>query len=335
MKLSDLENIDVDNMFKTYDNWPKIARDSFDNKFQKLDVKNIDHLVFAGMGGSGTIGDTIRAILSKEDIHVSVVKGYRLPKTVYNNTLVVTTSVSGNTSETLEILKSTKKKNAKIASFSSGGLIEKYCINNDIFFEKIPVIHSPRASYSSFLFSIINIFENILPIKKNDINQAISMLEETKKNIFSGNLNKNNEALNLAEFINRTVSIFYPAGLQAAAIRYKNSLQENTKIHAMVDDVMEASHNAIVSWERKSEVSPVFLQGMDDHIKTIERWNIIKEYFDTKGIIYHVVNSTKGGILSKITNLIYLLDYSTIYAAVLNKINPSPVESIDFIKSRL
>ena len=74
---------------------------------------------------------------------------------------------------------------------------------------------------------------------------------------------------------------------------------------------------------------------MDDHIKTIERWNIIKEYFDTKGIIYHVVNSTKGGILSKITNLIYLLDYSTIYAAVLNKINPSPVESIDFIKSRL
>ena len=161
------------------------------------------------------------------------------------------------------------------------------------------------------------------------------MLEETKKNIFSGNLNKNNEALNLAEFINRTVSIFYPAGLQAAAIRYKNSLQENTKIHAMVDDVMEASHNAIVSWERKSEVSPVFLQGMDDHIKTIERWNIIKEYFDTKGIIYHVVNSTKGGILSKITNLIYLLDYSTIYAAVLNKINPSPVESIDFIKSRL
>ena len=252
MKLSDLENIDVDNMFKTYDNWPKIARDSFDNKFQKLDVKNIDHLVFAGMGGSGTIGDTIRAILSKEDIHVSVVKGYRLPKTVDNNTLVVTTSVSGNTSETLEILKSTKKKNAKIASFSSCGLIEKYCINNDIFFEKIPVIHSPRASYSSFLFSIINIFENILPIKKNDINQAISMLEETKKNIFSGNLNKNNEALNLAEFINRTVSIFYPAGLQAAAIRYKNSLQENTKIHAMVDDVMEASHNAIVSWERKS-----------------------------------------------------------------------------------
>ena len=166
MKLSDLENIDVKNMFKTYDNWPQIAKESFENKFEKIDVKNIDHLVFAGMGGSGTIGDTIKAILSREDIHVSVVKGYLLPKTVDDNTLVVTTSVSGNTSETLEIIKSVKKKNAKIASFSSGGLIEKYCKNNDMFFQKIPVIHSPRASFSSFLFSIINIFEYILPIKK-------------------------------------------------------------------------------------------------------------------------------------------------------------------------
>ena len=335
MKLSDLENIDVKNMFKTYDNWPQIAKESFENKFEKIDVKNIDHLVFAGMGGSGTIGDTIKAILSREDIHVSVVKGYLLPKTVDDNTLVVTTSVSGNTSETLEIIKSVKKKNAKIASFSSGGLIEKYCKNNDMFFQKIPVIHSPRASFSSFLFSIINIFEYILPIKKNDIYQTISTLEETKQNIFSENLNQNNKALNLAEFINDIVSIFYPAGLQAAAIRYKNSLQENTKIHAMIDDVMEASHNAIVSWESKSSVSPVFIQGIDDHIKTIERWNIMKEFFDSKGINYHVVNSTKGNILAKIVNLIYLLDYSTIYAAVIHKIDPLPVKSIDFIKSKL
>jgi len=335
MKLSDLENIDVKNMFKTYDNWPQIAKESFENKFEKIDVKNIDHLVFAGMGGSGTIGDTIKAILSREDIHVSVVKGYLLPKTVDDNTLVVTTSVSGNTSETLEIIKSVKKKNAKIASFSSGGLIEKYCKNNDMFFQKIPVIHSPRASFSSFLFSIINIFEYILPIKKNDIYQTISTLEETKQNIFSENLNQNNKALNLAEFINDIVSIFYPAGLQAAAIRYKNSLQENTKIHAMIDDVMEASHNAIVSWESKSSVSPVFIQGIDDHIKTIERWNIMKEFFDSKEINYHVVNSTKGNILAKIVNLIYLLDYSTIYAAVIHKIDPSPVKSIDFIKSKL
>jgi len=61
----------------------------------------------------------------------------------------------------------------------------------------------------------------------------------------------------------------------------------------------------------------------------------MKEFFDSKGINYHVVNSTKGNILAKIVNLIYLLDYSTIYAAVIHKIDPSPVKSIDFIKSKL
>jgi glucose/mannose-6-phosphate isomerase len=129
--------------------------------------------------------------------------------------------------------------------------------------------------------------------------------------------------------------LYYPAGLQAAAIRYKNSLQENSKIHVMTEDVIESCHNGIVSWEEKSEVSPILIQGMDDYVKTIERWKILKEFFELGGIEYRVVNSLKGSILSKITNLIYLLDYSSIYSAVLNKRDPSPVKSIDFIKSRL
>ena len=335
MQLNDLEKIDVKEMFRTYDKWPEIAKDSFENEYQKLDVKEIDHLVFAGMGGSGSIGDTIKAILSKEDFHVTIVKGYLLPKTVDQNTLVIATSVSGETSETLGVLEAANKTDAKIASFSSGGKCEKFCRNHNIFFENIPLIHSPRASYSNFLFSIINILEDILPLRKNDIYESIFTLESTRKNIFSGNLNKNNQALSLAEFIEEIVSIFYPAGLYPAAIRYKNSLQENTKIHSMTDDVMEASHNAIVSWEKKSIVSPVFIQGVNDHVKTIERWEIFREFFDSEQIKYHEIKSTQGSILTKMTNLIYLLDYSTIYAAVLKNIDPSPVKSIDFIKSKL
>ena len=90
-----------------------------------------------------------------------------------------------------------------------------------------------------------------------------------------------------------------------------------------------------MSWEKKSSVRPILIQGKDDHVKTSERWVILKEFFDGKGIDYSVVNSIDGNILSKITSLIYLLDYSTIYAAVLNNTDPSPVDSIDFIKSRL
>ena len=116
MELNDLKKIDKKSMFKTYDIWPDIARESFEKKFEKLDVKDIDHVVFAGMGGSGSIGDAISTILSKKDIHVSNVKGYLLPKTVDSKTLVIVTSVSGNTAETLAILNNAKQTTAKVVA---------------------------------------------------------------------------------------------------------------------------------------------------------------------------------------------------------------------------
>jgi glucose/mannose-6-phosphate isomerase len=322
-------------MFKIYDEWPEIARKAFETKFAKFDAKNIDHIVFAGMGGSGSIGDTINGFLSKQDIHVSIVKGYLLPNTVDANTLVVATSFSGNTEETLEILKSTKKTEANIIGFSSGGLLQKYCENNNIFFQNIPMVHSPRSSFTRFLYSILNVMEPILPIDNNGINDSILTLENTKKNIFSGNLTDDNDALSLAKFAKDIVAIYYPGGLKATAIRYKNSLQENTKIHAMIEDVIESCHNGVVSWEKKSNVNPVFIRGKDDHIKTAERWKILQEFFKDINVDYRIVDSVEGNILSKIINLFYLLDYSSIYGAVLNNTDPSPVNSIDFIKSKL
>ena len=335
MELRDLEKVDTSNMFREYDRWPELAIESFEKKFEKFDTKDIDHIVVAGMGGSGSIGDTISSILSKKDIHVSNVKGYLLPKTVDSKTLIIATSVSGNTSEILSILNNAKKTDAKIIGFSSGGKLESFCKNNDIFFQNIPMIHSPRVSYTSFLYSILNVLEEILPINQNDIHESISSLKNTRKNIFSQNLNIDNKSLELANFIKNIVCIFYPAGLQAPAIRFKNSLQENTKIFAMTEDVIESCHNGIVSWNKKSEVTPILLQGKDDYFKTTERWKIIEEFFQEKEIKYKVIRSLEGSILSKITNLIYLLDYSSIYRAVLNEIDPSPVDSIDFIKERL
>jgi len=335
MKIEELELIDSKHMFKTYDNWPDISKEAYEEKFAKFDINDIDHIVFVGMGGSGSIGDTISAILSKKDIHVSNVKGYSLPKTVDSNSLVIATSVSGNTDETLEVLKTVKKTGAKTIGFSSGGLMENYCEKNKILFQNIPMIHSPRASFTRFLYSILNILGPILPIEKQEIQESISSLYNIKNNIFSENLTKENKALELAEFSRKIVAIYYPAGLQATAIRYKNCLQENAKMHVMIEDVIESCHNGIVSWEKKSEVKPVMIQGSDDHEKTKERWKILEDFFDSKDIEYIKINSIQGNILSKIVNLNYLLDYSSIYTAVLNEIDPSPVKSIEYIKSRL
>ena len=335
MNINDLEKVDSQKMYQIYDKWHEIAKDSFDNDFEKFDVKGIDHIVFSGMGGSGSIGDVISAILSKEDIHISNIKGYHLPKTVDSNSLVVATSISGNTKETLSVLEKAQKTDAKITAFSSGGMMQKFCESNNLFFKEISMIHSPRASFMKFLFSILNIFKEIIPIKENDIKEAISSLEVTRNNIYSNNLTEKNPSLKLAKWIKEIPLVYYPWGLQASAIRFKNSLQENSKMHTITEDVIESCHNGIVAWEKNSNVQPVLIRGYNDHIKTIERWDILKEFFRDSAIEFFEIKSVNGNILSKLVNLIYLLDYSTIYHAVLNNIDPSPVNAINFVKTRL
>jgi glucose/mannose-6-phosphate isomerase len=330
----DLEKIDSEKMFKIYDNWPEIAKNAY-FKAKSSSRESAKHIVFAGMGGSGTMGDFFAAVLSKTNLHVNVVKGYLLPKNVNSETLVVVTSISGNTAETLSILTAAKKIGCRIIVFSSGGKMKEFSSYNSIEFIKIEKFHSPRASFVNFLYSILRTLESIFPIKKEEIENSIKQLEITKKNICSDNLELNNQSLDLAMSLKKIPLIYYPWGFEAAAIRFKCSLQENAKMHAIVEDVVESSHNGITSWEIKSNVQPILLQGKDDYKKTKERWAIFEEYFSGKKIGFKKIVSIEGDIISKLVNLIYILDYASIYLAVINKIDPTPVYSIDYIKSRL
>ena len=335
MNLEDLEKIDSHKMYQTYDNWPDIAKQGYAQEFSVPEFKSIDHIVFAGMGGSGTIGDIISSILSKNDVHTSVVKGYSLPKTVDSNTLVVVTSVSGQTNETLTVLRDSLKLNANVITFSSGGKIEEVSLKNKIPFFKINYIHSPRASLLGFLYSTLNVLEDLLPINKSDILESLNLLNGTQMEINSSNLTDNNPALRFAKSIKNIPVIYYPAGLEAAAIRFKNSVQENAKTHIISENVIEACHNGVVAWEKPTNLQPILIQGQDDHSRTKERWGILKEFFQSKEIKYEEIFTIEGNILSKLVCLIYFLDYASIYYAVLSNIDPTPVNSIDYIKKKL
>lgn len=331
---SDLMFYDPTNMLAIYDQWPKIARESYGKNKDVCNFNNIDHIIFCGMGGSGTLGDILSSLLSKSDIHTCVVKGYHLPKTVDKNSLIVVTSVSGNTPETLTVLKSCYNLDCRVVAFSSGGKMMHYCNQNKILHKKFDFFHSPRASLPAFLYGMMSFLGPLVAVKAQDVIESIRYMENLQKQINSSNLTETNPSLNLADWISGIPMIYYPSGLQAAAIRFKNSLQENAKTHAMAEDIMEASHNGIVSWERPSHVQPIIIRGEDDYYKTKERWEIVKEYFKLKDIDYREINSVKGNILSKLINLIYLLDYATLYRALLSKIDPTPTDAITFIKNK-
>ena len=130
---------------------------------------------------------------------------------------------------------------------------------------------------------MLKILNKVINLKNEDVIESIQKLKNQREGINSKNL-KNNSAIELAEWINNIPLIYYPFGLQSTAIRFKNSMQENAKIHAISEDIIEACHNGIVAWERFSEIKPILIQGKDDYEKTKERWMIIKKFFNAEKI---------------------------------------------------
>lgn len=330
----DMQGLDPAGMHRVYDRWPEIARQAYESGIEPVDFAGIDHVVFAGMGGSGAVGDLFASVLSRTDMHATVVKGYLLPKTVDGSTLVVCTSVSGDTAETLAVAEGAKDTGCKMVCFSSGGRLEGFCSRNSVPFRKIRMLLNPRSSFPAYVYSMAKALGPILPIGCGDVSESLRSMSELSEKIRSSNLGPSNPALALAQWMDGIPLVYYPWGLQAAAIRFKNSIQENMKIHAMTEDVIEASHNGIVSWESKSPVLPVIVSGRDDYVRTRERWAVLREFFSQNKIDYREVSSVKGSILSKIICLIYELDYATIYGAVLRGIDPCPVSPIDFVKQK-
>lgn len=334
MNKYDLSKFDSLGICKAYNNWPEIANEVYENNdYDIVDFKNINHVAFAGMGGSGTVGEIFSSILSESGIQTSVIKSHLLPKTINNETLVVVTSISGNTEESFSIIQEAKKKNIKVIAYTSGGRIKKKCDNNQIKFQYVEKIHSPRASLTSALYTMLKTLGPQFNISRKEVMNSINQMEKTRNEINSSQLNENNPSIKLAEWISKIPVIYYPQGLKPAAIRFKNSLQENSKMHVVTEEVLEACHNGIMSWEGAKDMKCVLIRGENDHFQTKTRIEIIKQYFKENHILFYEVNSVKGELLSKIINLIFKLDYASIYHSIINHNDPSPLKSIEYIKN--
>jgi glucose/mannose-6-phosphate isomerase len=330
-----LEKFDSQEMHKVYDIWPEIAKESYFSKLSQIEYETCNHVVFAGMGGSGAIGDIFSAILSKTSTHVTVVKGYHLPKTVTRDSVVVVTSISGNTIETISMLENAIKLNSKIIVFSDGGKMEEICKNKKIPHRRIKKYHSPRGSFTSFLYGMLHVLKPIIAIEEKDIMESITKLENISRKINSKEITDKNPAIKLAKWISNTPVVYYPWGLEPVGIRFKNSLQENSKIQAVIEDVIESCHNGIVTWDKQNDFQPILIRGKDDFEKTKERWEILKVFFNKQKIDYREIISEEGNILTKIICLIYLLDYTSIYLAIKLETDPTPVNAIEYIKKKL
>jgi glucose/mannose-6-phosphate isomerase len=343
--------IDKSNLREVFDSWPSVAKTSWDESQPPQLERTYSSIVFVGMGGSGIVGDIIADLASEQESYrVDVLKDYHLPRYYTSDTLVMGLSSSGDTEETVSVLNEAAKKGFDICTFGSGGMLEKMSLsNNRIKFTKTRLLKVPRTSFPALFYPVLKFLvqNGFLKVSEDHVTDSINGLSRVHE-LVSKPVVKQNKAFEIAlEFSSKGAMplIYSSRRTRGTGIRFRQSLNENAKLHAYNGVIPELCHNEIVAWDyaktakvKKSFVSnavPIALRLEDDPIEIRTRFQIIEEILRKAKSQFIQVPSIGTSYLSRIISMLYLLDYSTYFTAIIRGVDPILTPSIDLLKSEL
>lgn len=338
---SEVKGIDKSGLYRIYEDWPIHCKSAYKIEVNAPEASNVKNIVYAGMGGSATPGDILQDWL-KDSIAIPfyVVKDYHLPKFAGKNTFVIAISCSGNTEETLSIVHESLKAGCKVATISSGGLLEKMSLDNNIPYNRIVFTLLSRASFPYIFYLSAKILASFGFIRglEGQIPNSIKVVEDVSKHISIQTSIEENLSKKIALWLYDSLPVIYGSNLnRAIAIRFKDVLNENAKMHAIVDAMPELCHNEIVAWEgiKDKPLKPLLLRYAGEPPEVKVRFEILKELIRDAG--FEILEAWSWGEdqLSKIISLLYILDFASLYLAVLRGFDPTPTVSIEKMKKGL
>ena len=308
----------------------EIAKNS---KLQKSN-KRFNSVLIVGLGGSGIGGTIVKDIIAARcDVPVLSTKNYEIPGFVNKDTLVIVSSYSGNTEETISALKKCINKNCEIAIVTSGGELKSIAKNQNYNHITIPSGNPPRAMFGysfTILFCLLKHYKIINFDWEKDFYDSISLLEKEKNNI-------KKEASRLAKNIQgKTPVIYVASGFEGVAIRFRQQLNENSKMLAWHHTIPEMNHNELLGWRvNTKDLAVIFLRNNCDLEK-----NQIRIDISTKVIFKYSSNInevwSKGN--SVIQNTLYHInfgDWVSWFLSVLNNVDAVEIDVINFLKHEL
>jgi glucose/mannose-6-phosphate isomerase len=310
----------------------------------KIKGRKFSGIAILGMGGSGFTGDIIKSLVMDEvDIPVEVVKSYQLPGFVNKTWLVLPVSYSGNTEETISATSQALDRGCELLCVTSGGKIEEIARKYGKCLIKVPSGIQPRGASGYLFFSTYLVLANsrIIKVNKDDIEEGLDLIKEKcalyKRDVQAS---KNYAKIIAAEIGDRLPVIYGTSGiLSSVAFRWKCEFNENSKFPSFWDEFPELNHNETVGWEKLKEITLKFVlivfkdDAASDKIKVrIETTlRLIKDNF-YKIIEIPVEGKSK---LAKALSTMYLGDIASVYLALLNGVNPTPVDKIAVLKAEL
>ncbi|MCK4859813.1 MAG: bifunctional phosphoglucose/phosphomannose isomerase [Candidatus Omnitrophica bacterium] len=337
------QNLDKANMWQKLIDFPQQIKEAIEIGNALYAIRytlyaTYKNIIFSGMGGSAIAGELLKDYLSSEiKIPIFVNRDYALPNFVDENSLIFANSYSGNTEETLSAYEQAKKKKAHLIIISSGGELVRKAKQDETFFITIPSGMPPRTAlaYSFFIPLVLFSQLGLISAKEEDIKETIAVLEKIKQEIIS---EEENEAKNVSlSFLNKFPVIYTSNSFAAVAARFKQQLAENSKNLSSINFLPEMNHNEIVGWEFPELIKDfivLFLRDKQEHSRINKRMGISQKIIKEKAEILEIWSRGQS-LLARTFSLIYIGDFISYYLALSNKIDPTPVKKIDYLKKQL
>ena len=343
MQINDfVKKYDPQDQFSVLKNSYKQIESAWNNnsQFKNLGKPDVNKIIISGLGGSAISADLLKNYL-QHDLKIPLItnRDYFLPAFADRKTLVIVSSYSGNTEETISVFKQAISKKCKIVAVASGGMISELAKKN-----KIPLIivesgFQPRYALGLSFFTLLKILQSMKLIPKEDKN--VTQIKNLWKKKGKDLSEENNTALSIAEMLVGHVPIIYSAEGSTSAVgyRFKCQLNENSKMHAFHNSIPEMNHNEIIGWETfreknlRTKVITILDTGYHPQVK--KRFKIVTELIHKSGAGVVELKSSQKNFKVRIMDLIYLIDWITFYLAVLRGFDPSEIDYIHELKNRL
>ncbi len=302
------------------------------------DVRNITVL---GMGGSAIGGEFAGALLLDElKVPLAVHRDYGLPAYVGRDSLVIASSFSGNTEETLSGLEEARKRGARIVGITTGGKVAEQAKTYGFPLITFAYTAQPRAALGYSLTMVLGVLSKLGFAKDvgPEIDQALVDLAKLEERVHEGA--KTNDAKKLAVELYGKVPVAFGAGVMGVmARRVKDQWNENAKNWASYDVMSELNHNAVVGFPHppaaRDALVVLLLRSGRDNARHQVRFEVTRELLDRASIPHHTLDFPGASMLSEVLQMVLFTDYVSFYVALLNGADPSPVKSIDYLKDRL
>ncbi|MEM2239167.1 MAG: bifunctional phosphoglucose/phosphomannose isomerase [Candidatus Bathyarchaeia archaeon] len=308
-------------------------------EFEKL---NPNMILFAGVGGSAVGGDLIRDWLRfKVRIPIDVYRGYDPPVYISDRTVVFAISYSGNTEETLNFMIKAHKLGCRVISLSSGGLMEKLSERLKIPHVKVPPGLLPRAAIAYLSTPLIPIIEKLAEVDlKWEVDETLENLKKLKIKLARAAPTEENPAKRLAGMIYGKMPVIFGYGyLSSVARRFKNQLNENSKVAARWDEFPELNHNEVMVYQKPEYYVKnqfiIFLRGKIEPPEITARIEITKEIIRESVSGIYDLHGFGSSILSNMYTVLYMADFTSIYLAYLRSVDPGDTSLIEDLKKKL